>query len=112
MFVRNAFFFLSSWPLKRDVHSLAMVYTDNKVALRQLEIANAALLNRTSLRAFQGTSLAKDGRYHPRVLTLVSTDQFHNYCLTCSRCLRMQGGDHTITLPLLRGVAGTYGPVR
>ena len=48
-----------------------MVYTDNKVALRQLEIANAALLNRTSLRSFAGTSLAKDGKYHPRVLTLV-----------------------------------------
>lgn len=26
--------------------------------------------------------------------------------------LLYQGGDHTITLPLLRGVAGVYGPVR
>jgi len=74
-----------------DCGDVPMVYTDNKVALRQLEIANAALLNRTSLRSFAGSSLAKDHKYHPRVLTL--------------------GGDHTITLPLLRGVAGVYGPV-
>ncbi|KAH8102945.1 agmatinase [Cristinia sonorae] len=74
-----------------DCGDVPMVYTDNKVALRQLEIANAALLNRTSLRSSAGVSLAKDGKFHPRVLTL--------------------GGDHTITLPLLRGVAGVYGPV-
>lgn len=48
-----------------------MVYVDNKVALRQLEIANADLLAKTSLRAAEGTSLAKDGKFHPRVLTLV-----------------------------------------
>ncbi|KIJ36279.1 hypothetical protein M422DRAFT_179696, partial [Sphaerobolus stellatus SS14] len=35
--------------------------------------------------------IAKDGKFHPRVLTL--------------------GGDHTITLPLLRGIADIYGPV-
>lgn len=69
-----------------------MVLTDNTVALRQLELANAALLAAQSLRSYAGKSLAKDGKFHPRVLTL--------------------GGDHTITLPLLRGVAGVYGPVR
>lgn len=69
-----------------------MVKTDNKVALRQLELANAALLASESLRSYSGKSIAKDGKFHPRVLTL--------------------GGDHTITLPLLRGVAGIYGPVR
>ncbi|KZT11598.1 agmatinase [Laetiporus sulphureus 93-53] len=74
-----------------DCGDVPMVYTDNKVALRQLEIANAALLAKTSLRSYEGTSIAKDGKFHPRVLTL--------------------GGDHTITLPLLRGVAGVYGPV-
>ena len=68
-----------------------MVLTDNKVALRQLELANAALVQRESTRGHAGTSLAKDGKFHPRVLTL--------------------GGDHTITLPLLRGVASVYGPV-
>ncbi|TFY59921.1 hypothetical protein EVJ58_g5471 [Rhodofomes roseus] len=74
-----------------DCGDVPMVYTDNKVALRQLEAANKMLLSKTSLRSFEGTSLAKDGKYHPRVLTL--------------------GGDHTITLPLLRGVAEVYGPV-
>ncbi|EMD34414.1 hypothetical protein CERSUDRAFT_97674 [Gelatoporia subvermispora B] len=74
-----------------DCGDVPMVYTDNKVALRQLEQANVALLSKTSLRSFDGSSLAKDGKFHPRVLTL--------------------GGDHTITLPLLRGVAGVYGPV-
>ncbi|KAJ3557917.1 hypothetical protein NM688_g1211 [Phlebia brevispora] len=74
-----------------DCGDVPMVFIDNKVALRQLELANAALLSHTSLRAADGESIAKDGKFHPRVLTL--------------------GGDHTITLPLLRGIAGTYGPV-
>ncbi|KAI0718552.1 agmatinase [Cerioporus squamosus] len=74
-----------------DCGDVPMVKTDNKVALRQLELANAALLSSTALRSYPGKSLAKDGKFHPRVLTL--------------------GGDHTITLPLLRGVAAIYGPV-
>ena len=48
-----------------------MVFVDNKVALRQLELANSALLSRSSLRAADGESLAKDGKFHPRILTLV-----------------------------------------
>ncbi|EKM55971.1 uncharacterized protein PHACADRAFT_256966 [Phanerochaete carnosa HHB-10118-sp] len=79
-----------------DCGDVPMVFVDNKVALRQLEIANSALLSRESLRsssylASGAKSIAKDGKFHPRVLTL--------------------GGDHTITLPLLRGVAEVYGPV-
>lgn len=89
---------------------LAMVFVDNKVALRQLEIANAALLARTSLRTAEGVSLAKDGKFHPRVLTLVRLLSFTSL-ITKSQLLS-QGGDHTITLPLLRGVAQVYGPVR
>ncbi|KAH9938305.1 Arginase/deacetylase [Fomitopsis serialis] len=74
-----------------DCGDVPMVYTDNKVALRQLEAANKMILNHTSLRIHKGESIAKDGKFHPRVLTL--------------------GGDHTITLPLLRGINETYGPV-
>ncbi|PCH38435.1 agmatinase [Wolfiporia cocos MD-104 SS10] len=74
-----------------DCGDVPMVYVDNKVALRQLELANKALLSKNSLRSYEGQSLAKDGKFHPRVLTL--------------------GGDHTITLPLLRGVVDVYGPV-
>ncbi|KAI0729345.1 Arginase/deacetylase [Fomitopsis betulina] len=74
-----------------DCGDVPMVYTDNKVALRQLEAANKLILNHTSLHSYEGTSIAKDGKFHPRVLTL--------------------GGDHTITWPLLRGINGIYGPV-
>lgn len=62
-------------PVDADLASsravAAMVYVDNKVALRQLQTANQELLSRTSLRSFAGQSLAKDGKFHPRVLTLV-----------------------------------------
>jgi len=74
-----------------DCGDVPMVYIDNKVALRQLQQANSILLSRATSRTVEGKSLAKDGNFHPRVLTL--------------------GGDHTITLPLLRGVAEVYGPV-
>ncbi|EPQ54015.1 Arginase/deacetylase [Gloeophyllum trabeum ATCC 11539] len=74
-----------------DCGDVPMTFMDNKVALRQLEAANKALLRREAFRSYNQTSLAKDGKFHPRVLTL--------------------GGDHTITLPLLRGVAEIYGPV-
>jgi len=74
-----------------DCGDVPMVYTDNKVALRQLEAANKMILNHTSLRSYEGESIAMDGKFHPRVLTL--------------------GGDHTITLPLLRGINEIYGPV-
>ncbi|EPT03647.1 hypothetical protein FOMPIDRAFT_1158428 [Fomitopsis schrenkii] len=74
-----------------DCGDVPMVYTDNKVALRQLEAANKLVLNHTSSHSHEGKSIAKDGKFHPRVLTL--------------------GGDHTITWPLLRGVHDIYGPV-
>ncbi|EIN09871.1 Arginase/deacetylase [Punctularia strigosozonata HHB-11173 SS5] len=74
-----------------DCGDVPMVFVDNKVALRQLELANKDLLGHEAARSFAGQSLALDGKFHPRVLTL--------------------GGDHTITLPLLRGVAEIYGPV-
>lgn len=61
---------------------VAMVNTDNKVALRQLEIANAALLSRTSLHISEGESIAKDGKFHPRVLTLVRSNSYIVYLST------------------------------
>lgn len=57
-----------------------MVFVDNKVALRQLELANIELLSRTSLRSSEGKSIAKDGKYHPRVLTLVNAYVLHLKC--------------------------------
>ncbi|CCL99229.1 uncharacterized protein FIBRA_01244 [Fibroporia radiculosa] len=75
-----------------DCGDVPMVYIDNKVALRQLELASSAILSKKSLRIYEGESIARDGSFHPRILTL--------------------GGDHTITLSMLRGMAQIYGPVR
>lgn len=91
-----------------------MVYIDNKVALRQLQLANAELLRRQSARTPEdGKSIARDGKFHPRVLTLVRAPAF--FVHFCEKFHNdwglMQGGDHTITLPLLRGVHEIYGPV-
>ncbi|TFK53432.1 Arginase/deacetylase [Heliocybe sulcata] len=74
-----------------DCGDVPMTFMDSKVALRQLEIANKDIVTREAFRSYNETSMAKDGKFHPRVLTI--------------------GGDHTITLPLLRGVADIYGPV-
>ncbi|KZT64482.1 Arginase/deacetylase [Daedalea quercina L-15889] len=74
-----------------DCGDVPMVYTDNRVALRQLEAASSALLSRKSLRSYEDKSITKDGAFHPRILTL--------------------GGDHTITLSMLRGIGKVYGPV-
>ncbi|TFK48846.1 Arginase/deacetylase [Heliocybe sulcata] len=82
---------ISDYLSVADCGDVPMTFVDNRVALRQLEYANKELLSHTAARSYNGTSLAKDGKYHPRVLTL--------------------GGDHTITLPLLRGVSDIYGPV-
>jgi agmatinase len=50
----------------------AMIPFDNKVAIRQLEEANKDILQRNASRQAQDRSIAKDGLYHPRVLTLAS----------------------------------------
>ncbi|KAI0027757.1 arginase family-domain-containing protein [Vararia minispora EC-137] len=69
---------------------------DNALALDQMEVAYASLLarpvaNATLARSEATRALAKDGRAHPRIVTL--------------------GGDHTIVLPILRALNGVYGPV-
>lgn len=53
-----------------------MIPFDNKVALRQLQVANADLLRRNASRS-EGKSLAKDGIFHPRVMTLVRYRSSH-----------------------------------
>ena len=64
-----------------------MVFVDNKVALRQLELANTALLARTSARSASQVlerkkSIAIDGKFHPRVLTIVSVCLSHKSAAT------------------------------
>ncbi|KAF5332935.1 hypothetical protein D9758_015964 [Tetrapyrgos nigripes] len=70
---------------------------DNAKALVQMEAAYDTLINRPGLEG-TGTSyknrtsfMAKDGKEHPRLVTL--------------------GGDHTIVLPILRSLNKVYGPV-
>jgi agmatinase len=48
-----------------------MIPFDNKVALRQLQNASTNLVKRNASRFAKGRSIAKDGLYHPRLLTLV-----------------------------------------
>jgi agmatinase len=48
-----------------------MIPFDNRVALRQLQNASTDLVKRNDPRSTKGRSIAKDGLYHPRLLTLV-----------------------------------------
>ncbi|KAI0316444.1 arginase family-domain-containing protein [Amylostereum chailletii] len=69
---------------------------DNAVAIDQMEVAYDTLITREVPNAGAGgmdaTNLfSKDGKAHPRVVTL--------------------GGDHTIVLPILRSLNKVYGPV-
>ncbi|KAJ7581066.1 Arginase/deacetylase [Mycena floridula] len=70
---------------------------DNARAIDQMEAAYSTLLSRpvaggvSDLYKPKTFSFAKDGREHPRIVTL--------------------GGDHTIVLPILRALNKVYGPV-
>jgi agmatinase len=62
-----------------DCGDVPMVTVDNKVALRQLEASARELLGREPARLLEGQTLAKDGKFHPRILTLVSDDYLQNF---------------------------------
>ncbi|EMD41856.1 hypothetical protein CERSUDRAFT_129052 [Gelatoporia subvermispora B] len=68
---------------------------DNALAVDQMEVAYSTLLERPTIGQSLVPSLtrrfAKDGKEHPRIITL--------------------GGDHTIVLPILRSLYKVYGPV-
>ncbi|KAF9800279.1 hypothetical protein IEO21_10395 [Rhodonia placenta] len=70
---------------------------DNALAVDQMEVAYSSLLARPIVSQDSGvrspvvSQFAKDGKEHPRVITL--------------------GGDHTIVLPILRSLNKVYGPV-
>ncbi|KAI0669775.1 Arginase/deacetylase [Trametes maxima] len=69
---------------------------DNALAVDQMEVAYSTLLARTIASDESGSTsvskrFAKDGKEHPRIVTL--------------------GGDHTIVLPILRSLNKVYGPV-
>lgn len=69
---------------------------DNALAVDQMEVAYSTLLARPVANHDQSapgitSTLAKDGKEHPRIITM--------------------GGDHTIVLPILRSLNKVYGPV-
>ncbi|KAM0751806.1 Arginase/deacetylase [Meredithblackwellia eburnea MCA 4105] len=69
---------------------------DNSLAIEQIEVAYSTLLSRPVATSwaeeFGGMKLlAKDGKEHPRIITL--------------------GGDHTIVLPILKSLKKIYGPI-
>ena len=82
-----------------DCGDIPVTPYDNAHAIKQIEDGHKALLHRTPFSALPNDSLtgaplvplAKDGKHHPRVITL--------------------GGDHTIVLPLLRSIHSAYGPI-
>jgi len=82
-----------------DCGDIPVTPYDNAYAIQQIQDGHQDLLHRTPFSALPNDSitglplvpLAKDGRHHPRVITL--------------------GGDHTIVLPLLRSIYSAYGPI-
>jgi agmatinase len=68
-----------------------MSYFDNPTALGQLEKAVKYIVSRNATMQHDRRAVSKSGVHHPRPIVL--------------------GGDHTITLSVLRAVAEIYGPV-
>lgn len=64
---------------------------DNSWAIRQIEQGHNALLMRKPYTDAEKPGISIDGETLPRIITL--------------------GGDHTITLPLLRSINKAYGPI-
>ncbi|KAJ3775000.1 agmatinase [Lentinula raphanica] len=72
---------------------------DSAYAVKQIEEAHKSILQRAAFMPVANDSdtgepldtIALDGKNHPRIITL--------------------GGDHTITLPLLRSINSVYGPI-
>lgn len=68
-----------------------MTSYDNAYALQQIEEGHFSLLSRAPQTNAKEQGFSKSGKTLPRIITL--------------------GGDHTITLPLLRSVNRAYGPI-
>ena len=64
---------------------------DNAYAIRQIEEGHNSILSRAPATDAGEKGPSKAGKTLPRVITL--------------------GGDHTVTLPLLRSVNRAYGPI-
>ncbi|KAF2262352.1 Arginase/deacetylase [Lojkania enalia] len=80
-----------SWAKVLDCGDIPVTSYDNAYALQQIEEGHNLLLSRAPYTDANKPGPAKNGRTLPRLITL--------------------GGDHTITLPLLRSINREYGPV-
>ncbi|KAI9703776.1 MAG: hypothetical protein M1836_007546 [Candelina mexicana] len=81
----------NSWATVLDCGDVPVTSYDNAYALYQIEEGHNALLSRKPKTNANKVGPAKHGKTLPRVITL--------------------GGDHTITLPLLRSINRSYGPI-
>ncbi|RDW63120.1 agmatinase [Aspergillus mulundensis] len=74
-----------------DCGDIPVTSYDNAWAIRQIEEGHNSLLMRKPYTSANEYGLSRAGKTLPRIITL--------------------GGDHTITLPLLRSINKAYGPV-
>ncbi|KAI2463467.1 Arginase/deacetylase [Annulohypoxylon bovei var. microspora] len=81
----------NSWAKVLDCGDIPVTSYDNTWALKQIEEGHFNILSRAPKTAADQPGPSKKGKTLPRVITL--------------------GGDHTITLPLLRSINRAYGPV-
>ncbi|KAI0019305.1 Arginase/deacetylase [Xylariomycetidae sp. FL0641] len=80
-----------SWATVIDCGDIPVTSYDNAWALKQIEEGHHSILSRAPKTDADKRGPAKKDKTLPRVITL--------------------GGDHTITLPLLRSINRAYGPV-
>ncbi|KAL8649391.1 MAG: hypothetical protein Q9226_005593, partial [Calogaya cf. arnoldii] len=81
----------NSWAKVLDCGDIPVTSYDNAYAIQQIEQGHNALLMRSPFTNAKAKGFSKKGKTLPRIITL--------------------GGDHTITLPLLRSVTAAYGPI-
>lgn len=81
----------NSWATVLDCGDIPVTSYDNQYAIQQIEEGHNAILTRSPATDAKKKGPSKEGKTLPRVITL--------------------GGDHTITLPLLRSVNRAYGPI-
>ncbi|KAL8709231.1 MAG: hypothetical protein Q9220_005974 [cf. Caloplaca sp. 1 TL-2023] len=81
----------NSWAKVLDCGDIPVTSYDNAYAIQQIEQGHNQLLVRRPFTNAHVKGPSKSGRTLPRIITL--------------------GGDHTITLPLLRSVVAAYGPI-
>ncbi|MCJ1347903.1 hypothetical protein MMC31_006133 [Peltigera leucophlebia] len=81
----------NSWATVLDCGDIPVTSYDNAYAIQQIEEGHNTILQRSPATNAKKKGPSKAGKTLPRIITL--------------------GGDHTITLPLLRSVNRAYGPI-